>query len=77
MREDLEDKEVDYQKLVYIAKDILKKKRDLQEQYEKVLDQNRKFHSKELNQDAEYTWLQKRSQVVHDTTLLAEVPKII
>ena len=77
LREDLEDKEVDYQKLVYIAKDILKKKRALHEQYEKVLDQNRKLQNKELNQDVEYTRLQKRSQLLHDMTLLAEVSKSI
>ena len=77
LREDLEEKEVDYQKLVCVSKDILKKKRDLHEQYEKVLDQNRKLQNKELNQDAEYTRLQKRSQVLHDMTLLAEVSKIL
>ena len=60
LREDLEEKEVDYQKLVFVSKDILKKKRALQEQYDKFLDQNRKLHNKELNQDVEYTRLQKR-----------------
>ena len=49
LREDLEEKEVDYQKLVNIAKDILKKKRELQEQYKQVLDQNRELQSNELN----------------------------
>ena len=33
LREDLEEKEADYQKLVSIYKDMLKKKRALQEQY--------------------------------------------
>ena len=33
LREDLEKKEADYQKLVSISKDMLKKKRALQEQY--------------------------------------------
>ena len=75
LQEDLEEKEVDYQKLVNIAKDILKKKRALQEQYKQVLDQNRELQSKELNQDVEYTRLQKRSQVLHDMTLLAEFYK--
>ena len=75
LQEDLEEKEVGYQKLVYISKDILKKNRDLQEQYKQVLDQNRELQSKELNQDAEYSRLQKRSQVLHDMTLLAEVSK--
>ena len=58
LREDLEEKEVDYQKLVNIAKDILKKKRALQEQYKQVFYQNRELQSKELNQDAEYSRLQ-------------------
>ena len=75
LREDLEEKYVDYQKLVFVAKEVLKKKIYLQEQYEKVLDQNRKLQNKELNQDVEYTRLQKRSQVLHDMTLLAEVSK--
>ena len=59
--EDLEETEVDYQKLVNIAKDILKKKRALQELYKQFLDQNRELQRKELNQDAEYTRLQKTS----------------
>ena len=49
LREDLEEKELDYQKLVNIAKDILKKKRALWEQYKQVLDQNRELQSKQLN----------------------------
>ena len=75
LREDLEEKEVDYQKLVSISKDTLKKKRALQEQYKQVLDQNKELLNKELNKDAEYSRLQKRSQVLHDMTLLAEVSK--
>ena len=75
LREDLEEKEVDYQKLVSIYKDMLKKKRALQKQYKQVLDQNKELQNKELNKDAEYSRLQKRSQVLHDMTLLAEVSK--
>ena len=41
--EDLEEKEVDYQKLVNISKDILNNKRALQDQYKKVLGQNREL----------------------------------
>ena len=77
LREDLEEKEDDYQKLVNISKDILRKKRDLQVQYKQVVNQNRELQSKELNQDAKYTRLQKKSQVLHDMTLLAEVSKSI
>ena len=52
LREDLEEEEADYQKLVNIAKDILKKKRDLQQEYKQVLDKNRELQSKKQNQDA-------------------------
>ena len=75
LREDLEEKEADYQKLVSISKDMPKKKTALQEQYKQVLDQNRELRIKELNKDVEYSRLQKRSQVLHDMTLLAEVSK--
>ena len=34
LREDLEEKEADYQKLLSISKDILKEKRTIQKQYE-------------------------------------------
>ena len=75
LREDLEEKEADYQKLVSICKHMLKKKRALQEQYKQVLDQNRELQNKELNKDVEYSRLQKRSQVLHDMNLLDEVSK--
>ena len=75
LREDLEEKEADYQRLVIISKDILKKKRAIQEQYKQVLNQNKELQNKELNKDAEYSSLQKRSQVLHDMTILAEVSK--
>ena len=75
LREDLEEKEVDYQKLVIISKDMLKKKRALQKQHKQVLDQNKELQNKELNKDAEYSRLRKRSQLLHDMTILVEVSK--
>ena len=75
MREDLEEKEADYQKLVIIYKDTLKKKRAMQKQYKQVLNQNKELHNKELNKDAKYSLLQKRAQVMHDMTSLAKVSK--
>ena len=36
LREDLEEKETDYQKLLLISKDILKEKRAIQKQYEQM-----------------------------------------
>ena len=56
LREDLEEKEADCQKLVSISKDILKEKRTIQKQFEHM-----KAQSKEENKDAEFARLQKRS----------------
>ena len=70
LREDLEDKEADYQKLLSISKDILKEKRTIQKQLEHM-----KAQSKEENKDAEFARLQKWSQVLSDLTILAEASK--
>ena len=70
LREDLEDKETNYQKLMSISKDILKEKRTIQKQLEHMKDQ-----SKEENKDAEFSRLQKWSQVLSDLTILAEASK--
>ena len=56
LREDLEDKEAAYQKLLPISKDILKEKRTIQKQLKHM-----KAQSKEENKDAEFSKLQKRS----------------
>ena len=56
LREDLEEKEADYQKLLSISKDILKEKRTIQKQFEHM-----KAQSKEENKDVEFSKLQKRS----------------
>ena len=70
LREDLEEKEVDYQKLLSISKDILKEKRTIQKQLEHM-----KAQSKEENKDVQFARLQKRSQVLSDLTILAEAYK--
>ena len=75
LQEDLEEKEADYQRLVIISKDILKKKRAIQEQYKQILNHNKELQNNELNKDAEYSRLQKRSQVPHDMIILDEVSK--
>ena len=67
LREDLEDKETEYQKLLTISKDILREKRTIQKQLELIKAQN-----KEDNKDAEFARLQKRSQVLSDLAILAE-----
>ena len=70
LRKDLEDKEVDYQKLLSISKDILKEKRTIQKQLKHM-----KAQSKEENKDVEFGRLQKRSQVLRDLTILVEASK--
>ena len=70
LREDLEDKETEYQKLLTKSKDILKEKRTIQKQLELIKAQN-----KEDNKDAEFTRLQKRYQVFSDLAILAEASK--
>ena len=70
LREDLEEKETDYQKLLSISKDILKAKRTIEKQVEHI-----KAQSKEENKDAEFARLQKRSQVLSDLTILAKASK--
>ena len=57
LREDMEDKEAEYQKLLEISKDILKEKRAIQRQLEQIKTQN-----KESDKDAEFVRLQKRSR---------------
>ena len=75
LREDLEEKETDYQKILLIYKDILKEKRAIQKQYEQMKIQNKESHNQEENKDVEYARLQKRSQVLSDLTVIVEASK--
>ena len=68
--EDMEDKEVEYQKLLVISKDILKEKRAIQRQLEQVKAQN-----KENDKYAEFARLQRRSQVLSDLATLEEASR--
>ena len=70
LREYLEDKEIEYQKLLIISKDILREKWAIQKQLELVKAQN-----KEDNKDAEFSRLQKCSQVLSDLDTLEEASK--
>ena len=70
LHEDMEDKEAEYQKQMVISKDILKEKRAIQRQLKQVKAQN-----KESNKDAEFSRLQKRSQVLSDLATLAEASR--
>ena len=67
LREDMEDKEAEYQKLLVISKNILKEKRAIQRQLEQV-----KTQYKENSKDAKFARLQKHSQVLSDLATLAE-----
>ena len=77
LREDLEEKETDYQKLLSISKDILKEKRAIQKQYEHMKTQSKEAHNQMENKDAEFAKLQKRSQVLSNLTVLAEASKSV
>ena len=70
LHEDMEDKEAEYQKLLVISKDILRQKQAIQRQLEQVNTQN-----KEMDKDAEFARLQKRSQVLSDLATLAEASR--
>ena len=70
LREDPEDKETEYQKLLIISKDILREKRAIQKQLEQVKAQN-----KEENNDAKFARLQKHSQVLSDLATLAKASR--
>ena len=72
LREDLGDKETEYQKLLIISKDILREKQTIQKQLEHITAQK-----KEDNKDAEFARLQKRSQVLSDLAILAEASKTL
>ena len=52
LREDLEDKETEYQKLLIVSKNVLREKRAIQKQLEQVKAQN-----KEVSKDVEFTRL--------------------
>ena len=75
LREDLEEKEVDYQKLLSIYKDILKEKRTIKKQFEHMKTRSKEAHNQMENKDAEFARLQKRSQVLSDLTDLEEDSK--
>ena len=71
LREDLEEKEIDYQKMLLISKDILKEKRAIQKQYEHLKTQSKEVQNRMEDKDAEYARLQKRSQVLSDLIVIA------
>ena len=76
LREDLEEKETDYQKLLLISKDILKEKRDIQKQYEHMKIQSKQLQNRVENKDVEYAMLQRRSQVLSDLIVISELLRV-
>ena len=70
LREDMEEKEAEYQKLLVISKKVLKEKRHMKRQLEQLKTQN-----KECDRDVEFARLQKRSQVLSDLATLAKASR--
>ena len=70
LREDMEDKEAEFQKLLMISKNILKEKRTMQRQLEQL-----KAQEKENDKDMELARLQRHSQVLNDLATLAEASR--
>jgi len=70
LREDMEEKEAEFQKLLMISRNILKEKRAMQRQLEHL-----KAQKKESDKDMELARLQRRSQVLNDLATLAEASR--
>jgi len=70
LREDMEEKEAAFQKLLMVSRNILKEKRAMQKQLEHV-----KAQVKENDKDKELARLQRRSQVLNDLATLAEASR--
>jgi len=70
LREDMEEKEADFQKLLMVSRNILKEKRAMQKQLEQF-----KAQVKENDKDKELARLQRRSQVLNDLATLAEASR--
>ena len=70
LREDMEEKEAEFQKLLMISRNILKEKRAMQKQLEHF-----KAQKKENDKDMELAGLQRRSQVLNDLATLAEASR--
>ena len=66
LREDMEEKEAEFQKLLMVSRNILKEKRAMQQQLEHF-----KAQEKENDKDMELARLQRRSQVLNDLATLA------
>jgi len=70
LREDMEEKEAEFQKLLMVSRNILKEKRAMQRQLEHF-----KAQEKENDKDMELARLQRRSQVLNDLATLAEASR--
>jgi len=70
LREDMEEKEAEFQKLLMVSRNILKEKRAMQKQLEHF-----KAQEKENDKDKELARLQRRSQVLNDLATLAEASR--
>ena len=70
LREDMEEKEAEFQKLLMIYRNILKEKRAMQKQLEHF-----KAQEKKNDKDMELARLQRCSQVLNDLATLAEASR--
>ena len=70
LREDMEEKEAAFQKLLMVSRNILKEKRSMQQKLDQV-----KAQEKENDKDKEFARLKRRSQVLNDLATLAEASR--
>ena len=70
LREDMEEKEAEFQKVLMVSRNILKEKRAMQKKLEHF-----KAQEKENDKDKELARLQRRSQVLNDLATLAEASR--
>ena len=70
LREDMEEKEAAFQKLLMVSRNILKEKWSMQQKLDQV-----KAQEKENDKDKEFARLKRRSQVLNDLATLAEASR--
>jgi len=70
LREDMEEKEAAFQKLLMVSRNILNEKKAMQQKLDQV-----KAQVKENDKDKEFARLKRRSQVLNDLATLAEASR--
>ena len=72
LREDLEEIDVNYQELITVSKEVLRRNRATQQQYEELINRNKELQDQIQSMEIEHSRLQKRSQALDGLTILAE-----